>query len=187
MYPPENRKLADEVSARGALISEFPLLAPPVRAHFPRRNRVIAGMSLAVCVVEAARRSGSLITASYALDENREVCAVPGPARAESSAGTHALIKEGARLVESAADILEAIHVPKPAASVRTHSGAGEMLSEREQALFSLLGSKPVYIDELAQRSGLTLQAIMPALLTLELKEMIEGLPGNYFMARNSH
>jgi DNA processing protein len=180
-YPPENRKLFDEVAAQGAVLSEFPLGTPPDSDHFPMRNRVISGISLGVVVVEATLRSGSLITARFALDQGREVFAVPGNADSARSAGTNRLIREGAKLVMRAEDILEEISLPFPPAA------AGEApeqprLTEEEARVYSVLGGESMHIDRVMALSGLSSPRVSAALLSLELAGHVRQLPGMRFI-----
>lgn len=180
IYPPENRKLFDELAAQGAILSEFPLGTPPDSDHFPIRNRVISGISLGVVVVEATLRSGSLITARFALDQGREVFAVPGNADSARSAGANRLIREGAKLVTRAEDILEEISIPfQPA--------PGEVppqpkLTEEEIRVFSILGPQPIHIDQVIALSGLSSPQVSALLLSLELAGHIKQLPGMRFI-----
>jgi DNA processing protein len=180
-YPPENRKLFDEVAAQGAVLSEFPLGTPPDSDHFPMRNRVISGISLGVVVVEATLRSGSLITARFALDQGREVFAVPGNADSARSAGANRLIREGAKLVMRAEDILEEIAIPFPPAA------AGEVpiqprLTEEEAKVYSVLGAESMHIDQVITLSGLSSPRVSATLLSLELAGQVRQLPGMRFI-----
>ena len=180
VYPPENRKLFEEMAEKGALVSEFPLGTLPLAENFPRRNRIISGMSRGVLVVEAMVNSGSLITVQFALEQGREVFAVPGNVNAGSSRGTNRLIKQGAKLVESVDDILEEL----PQLSVRNGAGspAPEFdLSPGEAALYTLLAEAPLHIDDVIVRSSLTVGDVSATLLRLELKGAVIQLPGKYF------
>jgi len=175
VYPAANRDLAHELAAEGALISEFPLGTPPLAANFPRRNRIISGMSLGCLVVEASLQSGSLITARLALEQGREVFAIPGSIHAPQSKGCHALIKQGAKLAETAQDILEELGgLPIPASSDALQQGAGSALLEQ-------IGFDPVDLDTLSMRSGLTVGELSAMLLTLELEGRISTLPGSQY------
>ena len=183
IYPSENRNLFAKIIDRGAILSEFPMGSPPEGGHFPRRNRIISGLSLGVVVVQASEKSGSLITAGYALEQGREVFAVPGNVGTESSRGTHRLIKEGAKLVESSEDILEEIlpqwrggreKIPK----VETPRPD---LTEEEKALYELLGDTPLHIDVMIRESRLDPGKVSSLLLNLELKGMISQWPGKCF------
>lgn len=183
IYPAENRKLFDEISENGAVISEFPLGTAPDPGNFPRRNRIISGLSFGVLVVEASFRSGSLITARYALEFGREVYAVPGNITSQKSKGTNGLIKEGARLVAGPEEILEEI-IPRFRNTDSAGVGEGEVrlhLNEKEGKVFSLLGSIPLHIDQLLDKSGLEAGEMSSVLLQLELLGAIRQHPGKFF------
>ena len=180
VYPPENRQLFEDMAAKGALVSEFPMGTLPLAENFPRRNRIISGMSRGVLVVEAMMNSGSLITAQCALDQGREVFAVPGNINAGSSRGTNRLIKQGAKLVESVEDILEEL----PLLSCRSVNGIPKPafdLSPVEAALYTLLAEAPLQIDDIIVRSSLTVGDVSATLLRLELKGAVIQLPGKFF------
>ena len=172
VYPAANRELAHRLAQEGTIISEFPLGTPPLAANFPRRNRIISGLSLGCLVVEASVQSGSLITARMALEQGREVFAVPGSIHSPQSKGCHALIKQGAKLVESARDILEELGYP---GTVLTQAIAPE------HPLFVHLGFDPLDVESLAQRSGLTIGELSAILLQLELDGHIASLPGGLY------
>jgi DNA processing protein len=173
-YPRRNAPLADEILARGVLVSEFPLGTEPHAGNFPRRNRLISGLARGCLVVEAAVDSGSLITARLAADQGREVFAIPGSIHSPLSKGCHALIKQGAKLVESAEDVLEELGIAAHAPEKTVESGAGHELLEK-------MGFDPCDIDELIARSGLPVETISAALLELELDGKIAGLPGGLY------
>lgn len=184
IYPSENRGLADEIEASGAVISEFPMDTSPHRTNFPLRNRLISGLSLGVVVVEAARRSGSLITAAQALEQGRAVFAVPGRIDSFSSQGTHALLKDGAKLVESVEDIVE--EFPYLAGCERGPTGSESplprpRLEPGEEKVLECLSSGELSIDEITTASGLTPAAVSAALLSLEIKHLVNQLPGKMF------
>ena len=182
LYPPENRKLFDEVACQGAVVSEFPLGTAPLAENFPRRNRIISGLARGVLVVEAVENSGSLITAQYALEQGREVFAVPGNINYPGSRGTNRLIKEGATLVENADDII--VGLPHRAAPVAEESqpATSFSLTPQETSIFTLLAESPLHIDEITVKCGLTVGEVSAMLLRLELKGAVTRLPGNYFM-----
>ena len=180
IYPPENRDLFARVEAQGAVISEFPLGTPPEKDHFPTRNRVISGMSLGVVVVEATLRSGSLITARFALEQGREVFAVPGNADSARSAGANRLIREGAKLVTRAEDVLE--EFPLLSSAGPAAQPPKPRLTEEETRVFDLLGTQDLHIDELTARSGLPSAKVSALLLSLELAGHIRQLPGMRFI-----
>ena len=189
VYPKENGRLYDEICSSGLVLSEYPLSAPPVPRNFPRRNRIISGLSLAVIVVEAPLRSGSLMTARLALDYNRDVFAVPGPVTSAKSTGTNGLIKQGAALVEGVADVAEGLGlVLEPATGDGGRAGAPDdgtpPLGPDELGLWKALGDGPVHIDELARRTGLTAAGVSNLLLGMELKGRVEQLPGKLFARR---
>ncbi|MGB9094630.1 MAG: DNA-processing protein DprA [Gallionella sp.] len=175
VYPAANRELAHMLAKQGALISEFPLGTPPLAANFPRRNRLISGMSLGCLVVEASLQSGSLITARLALEQGREVFAIPGSIHAPQSKGCHALLKQGAKLAETAQDILEELGGQLVAAA------PPENPEEMSSTLLDHLGYDPVDVDTLCARSGLTIAELSAMLLTLELEGRISALPGGLY------
>lgn len=180
IYPAANRDLAHLLAQQGALVSEFPLGTPPLAANFPRRNRLISGMSLGCLVVEASLQSGSLITARLALEQGREVFAIPGSIHAPQSKGCHALLKQGAKLVETAQDILEELKIPlaRSASAPTPQDGAQQ---DRPDALLDHLGFDPVDVDTLSARSGLTVSQLSAMLLSLELDGCICALPGGLY------
>lgn len=180
IYPPENRELYDQVAAHGAILSEFPLGTPPESDHFPIRNRVISGLSLGVAVVEATLRSGSLITARFALDQGRDVYAVPGNVDSARSQGTNRLIKEGAKLVTQAEDILEEILPLWEQAPAATPPQP--KLSEEETTVFATLGREALHIDQVIVKSALSSAKVSAILLSLELAGHIKQLPGMRFV-----
>jgi len=181
IYPPENRGLFTEMTTKGALISEFPMETLPLAENFPRRNRIISGLSRGVLVVEAAEKSGSLITAEYALEQGREVFAVPGNINFSGSRGANRLIKQGAKLVDTVEDILEEL----PRKDARIVSGipnaTGFSLTPKDAAVYTLLAASPLHIDDIIVKSGLTVGDVSVILLRLELKGAIMQLPGKNF------
>ena len=183
VYPRENRELFGEMIERGAILSELPMRSPPEGSHFPKRNRIISGLSLGVVVVEAGKRSGALITAACALEQGRDVFAVPGNVGAEGSRGTNQLIKQGAKLVESSEDILEEImpqwHKEGKEPSEPEDPGRG--LPEESRRLYTLLKDMPLHIDTIIRESQLDAGRVSSLLLDLELKGLIVQLPGKCF------
>lgn len=180
VYPAENRQLYREMEEKGGIVSEFAPGTQPDAPNFPRRNRIISGMARGVLVVEAAERSGSLITARFALEQGREVFAVPGNINFKASRGTNSLIKEGAKLVETVSDIMaelppESIDLPQWARRQNFN------LSRDEENITALLEEKPLHIDELTVRSGLTVSAVSAMLLRLELQGAVMQIPGKIF------
>ena len=181
VYPAKHRELAHRIAAEGCLVSEYPLATPAIAANFPRRNRLISGLSQGVLVVEAALQSGSLITARSALEQGREVFAIPGSIHSPLAKGCHQLIRQGAKLVESAQDILEELRWQLPAASDRrVNSPATATLSETD-ALLEAAGYDPVSVDELAERTHMPLMTIHAGLLALEMQGRIEMLAGGMY------
>jgi DNA processing protein len=179
VYPPENRELFARVADRGALVSEFPLGTGPLAENFPRRNRIISGICRGVLVVEAAERSGSLITAQMALDQGRDVFAIPGNITSSGSSGTNRLIREGAKLVAGVEDILEEL-APRAAAAYAITPPQPD-LPPGEAALMGLFGVDPLHIDEIIAKSALTVGEVSAMLLRLELKGAVTQLPGKFF------
>jgi len=179
-YPSENRRLLEKISDSGCVMSEFPPGTPPNRENFPRRNRLISGLSLGVLVVEAAAGSGSLITAEIALEQNREVFAVPGNITAKTSAGTNLLIRQGAKMVLSTGDIIEEL-APMLKGFIRDEIKRNVALSPEEQELCSCLTGEPKHIDILAREAGLPVHRILDILLSLELKGVIRQSDGKRF------
>lgn len=182
-YPPENRKLMQEIADHGVVVSEFPPLTPPNPKHFPRRNRIIAALSMGVIVVQARETSGALITAQHALEQGKEVMAVPGPINARTSKGPHGLIKQGAALVEDLDDVLAALGEPLPARGPRASGGVVAKLDDDEEELVRELGTDPVHIDALCARTGQPSGQLLARLLQLELKGAVKQLAGKQFLA----
>jgi DNA processing protein len=180
IYPAANEALAHRIAVEGGLLSEFPLGTPPVKANFPQRNRLISGLSMGVLVVEAAIDSGSLITARLAGDQGREVFAIPGSIHSPFSKGCHRLIKQGAKLVESTADILDELQIAcragasEPCRSGSRHSPAGK-------DLLRALGFDPITVDELVARLSWPIERVMTHLLELEMSGTIAQMPGGGF------
>jgi DNA processing protein len=174
VYPARNKALAHRLAAEGAIVSEFPIGTLPKSGHFPRRNRIISGLSLGVLVVEAALESGSLITARLASEQGRDVFALPGSIHSALSKGCHRLIKQGAKLVESAADILEELGRVLPASPISAPTKAGD-------ALLETLAGGPLAPDQLASRLGLTVEDVSVKLLAAELDGTVAKLPGGLY------
>jgi len=183
IYPPENRKLSQEIEESGAVLSEFPLSTLPERQNFPRRNRIISGLSLGTVVVEAAEKSGALITADFALDQGREVFAIPGNINSPLSNGSHNLIKQGAKLVNNYRDILEEIHMAFPQKTCERATPEKDIsLSEEEKILYRLITKEPIQIDEIIEISKLPVGKVSEILLNLELKDIIKEIEGKRFI-----
>ena len=176
LYPARNRELALAIAEHGAIVSEFPLGTPAVAANFPRRNRIISGLARGVLVVEAAPESGSLITARLAGEQGREVFAIPGSIHSPVARGCHKLIRQGAKLVETAADILEEFG-SDPAAEARIDAPA----DDGTDPVLAALGHDPCPLDDLVERTGLPADRLLGELLTLELAGRIATLPGNRY------
>lgn len=187
-YPPEHERLRREIEEQGAVLSELSWDAPPHSGHFPRRNRIISGLSFGVVVTEAAIDSGSLITAGLAAEQGREVFAVPGNVNLETSRGTHALIKEGATLVEQAQDVVDVI-TPQLEPVMRSRLSAApslhasvENFGNHERLVYDALSYDPLTVDHLYERTGLPVAAVMASLLSLELQRRVRQLPGQRYL-----
>lgn len=190
VYPPENRRLAAQIEARGAVVSQFPPGTPPLAQNFPVRNRVIAGLGLGVVVVEATERSGSLITAAQAAELGREVMAVPGRVTSPQSCGAHRLIQDGAALVQNWEDVIAQLPArwrdcvrPAGAGGAREADGGsmGGVGPERERVL-AAIGEEPVTIETVIERSGVSAGRVVALLLDLELEGRAMQLPGQRFV-----
>jgi DNA processing protein len=197
IYPPENAGLYEEIASSGAVVTEYEDDVPPLPENFPRRNRIISGLALGVVVVEAARNSGALITANFAAEQGREVFAVPGKVSSATSSGTNDLIKDGARLVQSADDIMEELSIAemKPLAggelaeketriATMTKSYIYNSLTDDERKVYKALSDEPVHIDDLLARCGLSAQKGSKVILDLQLKRLIKELPGKQFIRK---
>lgn len=191
IYPREHRRLAERVAERAAVISEFPLTSPPLPAHFPRRNRIISGLALGVIVVEAAERSGSLISARNAVDQNREVFAVPGPIDSPTSRGVNRLIQEGAKLVSEPADVIEELRPDiRKKLSSETEEHAATSLRQAplggddELVLEAVLKARTADVDKIVDEIRLSPERIMAALVSLEIKGKIRSFPGGIYSAK---
>lgn len=207
IYPPENEGLARSISASGAVLSEFPPGTAPLRQNFPMRNRVISGISLGTVVVEAAGTSGALITAGFALEQNRSVFAVPGSPGVSGSKGTNRLLKQGARLVESVDDIMEEIEPQIAWTESKAAAGAGRPegavpagdgktlpgggygpggtspgLQKEEREVLDLLSDKPVHVDEISRALGTEAGVTLGLLLMLEARGLVTSLPGKFYV-----
>jgi DNA processing protein len=197
VYPSENERLFKEIAENGAVVSEFPMGTAPNAPNFPARNRIISGLSLGVVVVEAGEKSGSLITARVALEQGRDVFAVPGSIDTSGARGTNKLIKQGAKLIENVDDIIEEIlpqtrRKPLPASLVEGRKNPGgrrekspapkdHALTESEMALWQILSEKPVHIDHIISSAGLSAREVLNILLRLELQGLITQRPGGMY------
>jgi DNA processing protein len=193
LYPPENKELAQEISRNGAVISEFPINTGPAKQNFPRRNRLISGLSQGVLIVEAAKNSGALITADFALEQGRDVFALPGKVDSLNSFGTNELIKQGAKLVSSVDDILEELPLlayitkSKTVAEKRRKDcpelkRQSQSLSCAEDLLYNIIDAQPVSLDELVEKTNLNVLNLSPVLLNLQTKKLVKKLPGGQFI-----
>ncbi len=185
IYPPENRSLAERIRECGAVVSEFPMREGPNAYNFPRRNRIISGMSLGTVVVEAAAKSGSLITARLAGEQGREVFAVPGNITSRTSQGTHNLLKQGAKLVAAAEDVIEEfpylfLKSGENRGKEQSVDRVGELTSD-ESRVYEMLEPYPVHIDELHRQLGMGISQLSAVLVNLELKGLAARSPGMYF------
>jgi DNA processing protein len=191
-YPRSNAPLADKIVTEGALVSEFPLGTPPLKGHFPQRNRIISGLSLGTVVVEAAVRSGSLITARLASEQGREVFAIPGSIHNPMARGCHRLIREGAKLVETADDIFAELSGIAAALGREIHNTVGRIKSDAPtpqldkgyEILLDALGFEPAGVDTLVARTGLKADEVASMLLILELENRIDSHPGGLYVRR---
>ncbi|MCX5701878.1 MAG: DNA-processing protein DprA [Candidatus Omnitrophica bacterium] len=189
IYPPENKKLAKEITKNGAVISELPINSEPLPQNFPRRNRVISGLSLGVLVVEAARNSGALITADFALEQGRDVFALPGKIDSNTSFGTNELIKQGAKLISCVDDIIEEFSFLKTTKTppkykpveLKNDDRQDGLLSSDESILYNLVSGESISLDEIVEKTNLSVGIVYNTLLRLQFKKLIKELPGKQF------
>ncbi len=181
IYPSENRGLAEQMMAHGAILSDYPVGTAPEASNFPPRNRIISGLSLAVVVIEAGETSGALITAGFAAEQGREVFAVPGSILAPQSKGTNKLIQSGALPLLSAEDLLQALNLTR----VGAQKSARQILpaDEVEKQLLNALGSEPLHVDELRSQTGLPVEKVSAALVMMELKGLVRQVGGMHYVA----
>jgi DNA processing protein len=185
IYPAEHRGLADRILERGALVSEFPPGTPPLKAYFPQRNRIISGLSLAVVIVEAAEKSGSLITADFAMEQGRTVLAVPGNVLGGRNFGAHALLRDGAKLVECADDILEELPPGLRAQGIGLTEGKESKAlkpASHDPVLRAMEEGDSYDLDEISERSGVDRMKLLPRLLELELAGAVQRVEGGRFV-----
>ncbi|MBF0385835.1 MAG: DNA-protecting protein DprA [Candidatus Omnitrophica bacterium] len=190
IYPPENKDLFERISEQGCVFSEFPMAATPQPYNFPRRNRIISGLSLGVLIVEAALRSGALITADFALEQGRDVFAIPGKIDNPTAKGVNELIKQGAKLITCVEDIIHELKVPlvnltatdKKEIKGFTSPVILDNLSESEIAVFNVISTDPIRFENVSEAAKLNLSETSAALLNLELKKMIKQMPGKMFV-----
>ena len=187
IYPSQNLTLFEQIAEQGAVLSEFALNAEPEAHHFPVRNRIISGMSMGTVVVEATRRSGSLITARLAAEQNREVFAVPGSIQSFKSTGTHALIKQGAKLVENAQDVLEELAAYLEISGISANRTRNQPVPElppltpEERGVYNMISPYPEHIDTIVRKAHIEPGKLLSLLLQLELKGIVQQLPGKFF------
>ena len=186
LYPARNEALARSIAEQGIVLSEFPLGTPALASNFPRRNRIIAGLGLGCLVVEAAPRSGSLITARLAAESGREVFAIPGSIHSPLSRGCHQLIRQGAKLVESAQDILEELHWGSSPVATFASGQPSAPGNDSEEEVLAFLGNAPCALDTLSARSGLTPADLLAMLLPMELAGRVAQLPGGLYQRLHS-
>jgi len=184
VYPPSNKKLFDVINEKGAVITEFPLKTPPEPKNFPIRNRLISGLSRGVIVVEATMKSGSLITASVALEQGREVFAVPGSVHSFKSKGCHFLLKQGAKLVENADDVLDELGLNYSYTAKKDSYSEPPLppMEDNEKKVYDLIGDYPVHIDDIVREGHMEPGAASAILMRMELKGIIRQLPGKLFV-----
>lgn len=185
VYPARNRGLAHRIAEEGCIVSEYALGTPAAAGNFPRRNRIISGLARGVLVIEAAARSGSLITARMAAEQGREVFAIPGSIHSPLSKGCHQLIKQGAKLVESAEDVLEELHYPRPVPAAPAADPQIVPATQAAHPLLTVIGFDPVDIDRLADRCALSVADLSAQLFALELDGLVEMLPGGIYRRIN--
>jgi DNA processing protein len=183
IYPPEHVKLADEVAAQGAVLSEAPARAQPRSGMFPQRNRIISGLSLGALIVEAGDRSGALITARHAMEQGREVFAVPGRVDGRTARGCHRLIRDGAKLVETADDVLEELGplveaTPREDGQLLRHP-AELMLNELEQKVLAAVGTESTLVDTVVAETGLAAAQVLSTISVLEMRRLVRRLSGS--------
>lgn len=189
IYPPENKELIQEISQEGVVISEFSIDTKPLRQNFPRRNRVISGMSLGLLVIEAARNSGALITTDFALEQGREVFALPGKVDSCTSFGTNELIKQGAKLVSCVDDILQELNLPlttndrlfPPREELNCVYARIQNLSSEESLIYDLITNQATPLDEIVEKTNMDISNISDILLRLQVRKLIRQLPGEQF------
>lgn len=182
IYPRQHAKLAEKIPERGLLLSEFPLNTPPASGHFPQRNRIISGLSLSTLVIEAALKSGSLITARFALEQNRDVLAVPGSIRNPQSRGCHYLLQQGAKLVTSSRDVFDSLNLSCSEYAERNTSLEG--LASGNKNLVKFIGFEITTVDQILGRSGLSFEQVTCDLAELELQGVVTAVPGGYMRCK---
>jgi len=189
VYPPEHRDLAEEIATNGAVVSELPIAVGPARGNFPPRNRIISALSVGLVVIEAARRSGAMITAKWANEQGKPVFAAPGPVDSPVSHGPHQLIREGAKLVESCQDIIAELGPLRQHLRVSDDNKEEEIddartlaMNQQEKRIFSLLSTRPMPIDDIIEATGLSPGIVNSTLMVLEIKRSVRQLAGKRFV-----
>lgn len=185
VYPPEHRRLAQAIAESGVLISELPLGGTPESGNFPARNRIISGLSSATVVIEAGETSGALLTAQFAVEQGREVFAVPGSIYSRASEGANRLIREGARPALSATDVLEALNLTQ--VTVQAETRAALPMDETEERLMSYLSAIPIHVDELGLLSQMPIAQVSSTLAIMELKGMVRQVGGMQYVVASAH
>ena len=185
MYPKENYALMETISQQGAVVSEFAFSMPPLRQNFPWRNRIISALGLATVVIEAGRKSGALITADYAVAQNKDVFVLPSNIDNETALGSNQLIQDGARVALNPDDVLSQIKVDYLPAT-KKNRGPLFILTDEQSRVFPYITAEPVHLDELARQSGLCISSLMNVTLSLELKHAIRQLPGQYYVRNDN-
>ena len=199
IYPPQNKKLYEEIAKTGAVVTEYEDDKPPIPQQFPARNRIISGLSLGVVVVEAAKNSGALITANFAAEQGRTVFAVPGKVSSTTSSGTNELIKDGACLIQSVDDILDELSIAEVGSASlegkeaidkgiaqKTKAYIYNSLTDEERKIYKNLSDEPMYVDEVLEKAEMDHAKALKVLLNLELKKLIIQLPGKQFVRKES-
>ena len=182
-YPPENKKLIERIASEGVVASEFPLGTKPDASNFPKRNRIISGLSLGTVVIESAEEGGALITATTALDQNREVFAVPGSITEKRSTGTNQLIRDGrAKLITCVEDIFSELRIQLRLPFNEPHLNTRKDLTPAEQIIYNILNTEPIHIDLLAERADVPTSDMLVTLLSMEFKGVVRQLPGKLFV-----
>lgn len=182
VYPPENRRLQDEIAEKGLVVSEYPMGAEPLAGHFPNRNRIITGLSLGVVAVEARGDSGVFSSVRWAADQGREVFAVPGPINSAASFGTNRLIKQGAKLVQGVEDIIEELRPYLTSRKREKEKQPRPDLAKEEEPIFELLSEQPLHVDSLAQQAQRSINEVLRVLFDLEMKGLVKQLPGKMYI-----
>jgi DNA processing protein len=181
VYPPENGQLMAQIARQGAVVTEYPLGTPPVAGNFPARNRIISGLSLGVVVVEATHDSGSLITADFAVEQGRDVFAIPGNVESEGSKGPHKLIRQGAKLIEDYRDVLAELALP-PLAPAEINAAMTEQLNTLEQQVYRVLTREPAHVNQIQRHADLAAAQVSYILTQLELKGIVKRFPGQLYL-----